>query len=84
MEGNQYYVSVRFAKLGEHARTRKEEYILAEKKVEELAAETGERVPIDSAMVACDGSEGEECSTDRVTRYATPGGEIEAERAHLY
>jgi len=44
MEGNQYYVSVRFAKLGEHARTRKEEYILAEKKVEELAAETGERV----------------------------------------
>lgn len=43
-ENRRYHVSVRFAKLGEHARTRKEEYILAEKMVEELAEETGERV----------------------------------------
>lgn len=50
----------------------------------EEAAETGERVKIDTQTVSCDGSEGDECSTDRVTRYATPAGEIEAERTHLY
>lgn len=44
MEDDQYHVSVQFAKLAEHARTRKDEYKLAERKVEELAGETGERV----------------------------------------
>jgi len=50
----------------------------------EEAAETGNRVHIDTHTVPCDGSEGDECSTDRVARYATPDGGIETERTHLH
>lgn len=42
-EGNTYYIGLRFLKFGEHARTRKEVYRMAEPKVRELADETGER-----------------------------------------
>lgn len=47
------------------------------------AAETGERVRIDTTTTDCDGSVAE-CSTDRVTRHATPSGDIETERTHTH
>jgi hypothetical protein len=47
------------------------------------AQETGERVAIETGTVPCDGS-AIECDLDRVTRYATPEGEIETERIHLH
>lgn len=43
-EGGHYHLGLSFAKLGEHAKLRKEEYQLAGEKVKEMAAETGERV----------------------------------------
>lgn len=57
-ENGQFHVGLRFSKLGEHARSRKEEYLLASSMVEELAEETGERVQFmieehDYAVYAC-------------------------------
>lgn len=43
-EGDEYYPSMEFAKLGRYVRTRKDGYELAEAKVESLAEETGGRV----------------------------------------
>lgn len=42
-EGDVYHIGLRFLEVGEHARTRKEGYQMAEEKVEELAVETDER-----------------------------------------
>lgn len=42
-EGDIYHVGLRFLNLGEYARTRRDEYIMAKPKVEELAEETEER-----------------------------------------
>jgi len=47
------------------------------------AAETGERVEINTTTTDCN-DPSKECSLDRVTRYATPDGEIETERTHTY
>lgn len=43
-EDREFQLSLRFAKLGERALKRKDAYVLAKSKVDELAAETGERV----------------------------------------
>ncbi|ELY43307.1 MULTISPECIES: IclR family transcriptional regulator [Natronorubrum] len=42
-EGNEYYLSLQFLRLGEHARWRKEAYRLTYDKVSRLAERTGER-----------------------------------------
>jgi DNA-binding IclR family transcriptional regulator len=42
-EGNRYQLGLKFLTLGEHVRTRKKVYTLAEPLVEELASKTGER-----------------------------------------
>ena len=47
------------------------------------ATETGKPVEIDRQMVPCDGS-AEDCSTDLVIRWATPDGEVRAERTHTF
>jgi len=47
------------------------------------AAETGERVVIDQTTIDCR-DPGAECSADRVTRVATPEGEIESRTTHLH
>lgn len=41
-EGEQYFISVRMLWFAEHARTRKDEYELARRKVDQLVEETGE------------------------------------------
>jgi DNA-binding IclR family transcriptional regulator len=43
-EGDTYHIGLRFLNFGENAKNRKEEYSMAEEKVEELAEETEERV----------------------------------------
>lgn len=43
-EGDEYHIGLQFLNRGGHARQRKEGYRLADEKVEQLAAETGERV----------------------------------------
>lgn len=43
-EGDVYYLSLQFLELGEYVRNRKEIFRMAEPKVDEIAAETGERV----------------------------------------
>ena len=42
-EGDEYQIGLRFLELGEYAKNRKPAYLLAEEKVEELAATTDER-----------------------------------------
>lgn len=42
-EGDTFYVGLGFLNLGEYARTRKQEYVMAEPKVKEIARETEER-----------------------------------------
>jgi len=47
------------------------------------AAETGEKVVISTSTTSCNEPR-EECNLDRVTRVATPEGEIETRRTHTY
>jgi len=47
------------------------------------AAETGEEVVINKSTTSCNDSS-RECNLDRVTRVATPEGEIETRRTHTY
>lgn len=49
----------------------------------EEAAETGESVVINKSTTSCN-DPSKECSLDKVTRIATPEGEIKTERTHTY